>query len=164
MADAERFIDDAGNIKKAQEDREEALIIQSAEVVKRAKVEADKFMCDAQNWLKSAEEHIAKKEEKLKKQAGESEKLRLFLNNVADGLKAVFRALPDAVIFALPTKLHEQLMRFFKITPIEKPLVEPAQPIEAPAPSPEPKKVATGLLSTLSRPAPKPGKDPKTQI
>ena len=166
MQAAMSVIDDAARIKKAQDEREEALILQSAQVIQRAKVEADQLMMNARLWLKDAESHIEKKEEKLKEQAGENETLRLFLNGIAAELKAVFRELPEAVFFKLPDKLQDQLMRFFKITPIQKPTVEPAKPVEAPAPSPEPAKAATGLmglLNTLSKPSPKPKSEKPTE-
>lgn len=137
-------------------------VIETAEVVRQAKVKADKLMSDAQNWLLLAEEHIEKKEEKLKKQAGQNEKFRLFLNGVADGLRAVFNKLPDAVIYALPKPLHDQLVQFFGITPIAAPAAlsvptntNPLLPV---------KNVATGLLSTLLMPEPKSKKGPKTLI
>lgn len=162
MQAAIAVIDDAARVKKAQDEREEALILQSAQVVQRARVEAEKLM-DARGLLRDAEIHIAKKEEKLKEQAVENETLRVFLNTVADGLKAVFLALPEAVFFKLPDRLQDQLIRFFKLTPIKP--AEPSQPVVAPTPSTESNKVAPGLLSRLAGPSPKPTAttDPKTR-
>lgn len=161
IADAERVIDGAAKVKQAQDERDVELILQSAVIVQQAKAKAEKLTSDAERWLKAAEDHIEKKENDLRKQAAKSEKFRLFLNEVSAGLKAVFNTLPDAVIHALPTKFHDQLIKFFKATPIA-PLVpvEPAKTVEAPAPSPELAKAATGLatgiLGTLSSPKPKP--------
>lgn len=159
MQAAMSVIDDAEKVKKAQDEREKALILQSARVVQGAKIEADQLMSDAQKWLKSAEIHIEKREETLKKQVGENEKLRLFLNGIADDLKAVFQQLPETVFLKLPDKLQNQLLRFFKLTPIK-----PLAPVVAATPSTQPNKVATGLLNTLAEPLPKPTTDPKAKI
>lgn len=121
----------------------------SKQAVSDAKAEAENLLTDAREKLKAAEIHIIKSEEKLKKQAGENESFRLFLNTVAVGLKSVFEKLPEAVFLKLPDKIQDQLMRFFKITPIQKPA--------------ELAKAATGLTSipdTLSKPLPKPKSKP----
>lgn len=154
IADAKHVIDGAEKVKQAQDEREAALILKSAEVIQRAQLEADKLRLEAENWLRSAEEHIEKKEEKLRKQAGQNEKFRLFLNGVADGLKTVFRELPETVFFALPEKLQSQLVEFFKMTPIQP--AAALEPAVAPTPLVESEKVAGGLLSTLSKPLVKP--------
>lgn len=152
MQAAISVIDDAAKVKQEQAEREDALILKSVQLVQQAKIEANEFMMNARLWLRDAESHIENQEEKLKEQAGVNEKFRLFLNGVADGLKTVFRELPEAVFFKLPDKLQDQLMRFFKITPIE-----PAKPVVAPTPLPEPhtvpKRPVGGLLDTLRTPS-----------
>lgn len=147
MADAQRVIDDASKVKKAQDKREESLTVRSAQMVQYAKVEAEKLM-DARDLLENAEIHIEKQEAKLIEQAGENEKFRTFLNNVADGLKTVFRQLPESVFLKLPDKVQDQLMRFFDLTPIQ-----PAQPSEPPLPLPISAKADSGLLDTLAKPS-----------
>ena len=153
MADAERVIDSAQKIKQAQDDRDLKLVLKSAVIVQSAKEEAEKLTSDAEIWLKEAEDYIEKKEDELRKQAAKSEKFRLFLNEVSDGLKAVFNTLPDAVIHALPAKFHDQLTKFFKVTPIAQLPLKPAKSVKAPAPLSEPSKASVGLADALSRPA-----------
>lgn len=131
MQKAISVIDDAAKIEQKQKEREDSLIFKSTEIVKQAKAEADQLITDAKTWLKDAENDIKKREEIIKEQAGENEKLRLFLNDVAESLKTVFRKLPESVFLKLPDKMQDQLMRFFKITPIQKQKQKPKELVEA---------------------------------
>jgi len=137
----------------------EAEKAKAKQAISDAKAEADKLVTDAKDQLKAAQILIEKGEENLRKQAGENEKFRLFLNNVAVGLKSVFQQLPEAVFLKLPDRLQDQLMRFFRLTPIERP-VEPARPVLANIPLPDPSKAAPGLLGTLAKPPSKPAAKP----
>lgn len=88
------------------------------QAISEAKSKVVSLVKNAEDKLKAAEVYIAKSERELKKQAGKNEDFRLFLNNVAVGLKSIFDRLPQSVFFKLPEKLQDQLMRFFRLTPI----------------------------------------------
>ncbi|HDL6804867.1 TPA: hypothetical protein PXL60_004816, partial [Escherichia coli] len=118
------------------------------EAMSRAKSQADKLVGDAQALLKDAQKHIEQSEEKLKKQAGENEKFRRFLNSAAEGLKTVFQALPDAVLLKLPDALRTNLIRFFDLTPIE-----PGKPIAAPTTLAKPENVSEGPSEASAKPS-----------
>lgn len=128
---------------------------QAEKIISDAKAQADKLMIDAKGWLKVAESHIEKREKAIKKEASENEKLRRFLNGAAKELKSVFQLLPETVFLQLPDALQSQLVRFFKLTPIQP--VEPAKII----PLPESSKAAKGLLNTLAKPSNLLGVTPK---
>lgn len=117
------------------------------ELLGAAKAKAKQAISDAKDQLKAAKIRIDKSEEMLKKQAGENESFRLFLNTVAVGLKSVFQQLPEAVFLKLPDKLQSQLVQFFKLTPI-RPL-EPLKHVQATTPEVQQKKPAQSLLSKL---------------
>lgn len=147
MQDAISVIDDAAKIEREQAEREHAWVVKSAQVVQQAREEADQLMINAKLWLGDAESRIEKREEKLREQARVNEKFRLFLNDVADGLKTVFRELPEAVFLKLPDKLQSQLVQFFKLTPIGP--LEPVKHVQATTTEVQQKKPVQSLLSKL---------------
>lgn len=127
------------------------------ELLEVKKSKANQVISEAKVWLEDAKISIEKRENALKQDVSENEKLRGFLNVVAKELKAVFHALPESVFLSLPEKLQASLIKFFKLTPI----AAPSKPISSPTPSTVTSKPAVGLLSTLARPFVKPAPKPQ---
>ena len=111
----------------------------TVQTISDAKFEAKELVKSAEDKLKAAEIYITKSERELKEKASESENFRLFLNNVAAGLKSVFEKLPEAVFLKLPEKIQDQLVKFFRLTPIEPLNPEAVKPVLTDTTLPEPK-------------------------
>jgi vacuolar-type H+-ATPase subunit H len=91
----------------------------SKKLIFEAENESKKIIFSARKRIEKLDEELEFREKEVQKKAAENDAEMSFLNTVSSELKAVFRALPEAIFIKLPDALQNQLIKVFELTNLE---------------------------------------------
>jgi hypothetical protein len=110
-------------LQQAQLDRLKAKKLIAKEEAKKiisdAKIESEKITLSSKERIEKLDEKLRFREKEVQEKAAENDAKMSFLNTVSSELKAVFRALPEAIFTKLPDALQNQLIKVFELTNFE---------------------------------------------